>query len=118
MQGLSLHCYRIRFLSEWDTQRQMLMDLIEKDEFWNNDNGSFCSFLAFVGAAIALWCHVLWSFYFAATFWVFSLVVLSGTLINDIRQSHYRHCLSDAVWLAVCLFVGFLCVSGYYSVLG
>ena len=103
MQGLSLHCYRIRFLSEWDTQRQMLMDLIEKDEFWNNDNGSFCSFL---------------SFYFAATFWVFSLVVLSGTLINDIRQSHYRRCLSDAVWLAVCLFVGFLCVGGYYSVLG
>lgn len=118
MQGLSLHCYRIRFLSEWDTQRQMLMDLIEKDEFWNNDNGSFCSFLAFVGTAIALWCHVLWSFYFAATFWVFSLVVLSGTLINDIRQSHYRHCLSDAVWLAVCLFVGFLCLGGYYSVLG
>ena len=93
MQGLSLHCYRIRFLSEWDT-------------------------LAFVGTAIALWCHVLWSFYFAATFWVFSLVVLSGTLINDIRQSHYRRCLSDAVWLAVCLFVGFLCVGGYYSVLG
>ena len=88
-----MHCYRIRFLSEWDTQRQMLMDLIEKDEFWNNDNGSFCSFF-------------------------FSLVVLSGTLINDIRQSHYRHCLSDAVWLAVCLFVGFLCVGGYYSVLG
>ena len=81
-----MHCYRIRFLSEWDTQRQMLMDLIEKDEFWNNDNGSFCSFLAFVGTAIALWCHVLWR--------------------------------GDAVWLAVCLFVGFLCVGGYYSVLG
>jgi len=94
------------------------MELIEKDDFWNNDNGSFCSFLAFVGAAIALWCHVLWSFYFAATLWLFSLVVLVGTLINDIRQSHYQHCLRDGLCLAACLLVGFLCVGGYHSVLG